>query len=284
MQPPIHPRDDDPWLDPYDDAAQKNPSSPYQPPSGNLGDLSGPLLAPAPPATGPLAGTNRRWLIIGVSLLSALTLFLCTIATMAITGHTTSSTVQAVAPTATSTTPATNTADATATALPGGTQTTPVPTATLYPNQATYTPLPTGTPYPTPTPVVTEYDNAMVGTGAFQFDYHGTWSQDSRPGYYATTDSYSNDAQGYVTFKFVGSRVQIIVGTNANVGIMGISLDGGTEIDKDGYSPTLMYNFKLYDSGPLFNTTHTVKLFVTGKQNPAATDVYIDIDAVKVSA
>ncbi|MBA3825152.1 MAG: hypothetical protein H0X24_14800 [Ktedonobacterales bacterium] len=286
MRPPNHPQGDDtPWLDPFEKERQKTPSSPYTP-SGSLGELSGPTLAPPPPVTRPLRTANRRWAVVGIGIVSALVLFLCTITASAITNHTSSSTLVARNPTATSTTSATDTATAlaTATMAPNATRPAIAPTNTYYPNQPTYTPFPTGTPYPTPTPVVTAYDDAMVGAGHYQFDYHGTWSQENRPDYYATTDSYSNDPTGYVTFTFVGSRVQLIVGTNANVGIMGISLDGGNEIDKDGYSATLIYQVALYDSGPLFRTTHTLKVFVTGTKNTASSDVFIDVDAVKVSA
>jgi len=224
-----------------------------------LGDQAGLTLAPPPPSR-TIATVNRRFLIIGVSVLSALVLFLCTLVASSLSNHGASSNVRAMGPTATSAITATDVA--TATAIPIGGQATPVP---AY--------------------AITEYDDAKEGRGHFQFHYHGTWQMDSGPGYYATTDRYSNDDKsGYVIFTFVGSRIQIIASKNMNAGIMGISLDNGSEIDKDGYSPTLTYQVVLYDSGPLVQSKHKVKIFVTGTKNPLATDEYINIDAAKVSA
>jgi hypothetical protein len=245
MQPPNHlGNDEDPSQNPLTDESAKVPTT-SDSPSGPLGYLSG-LSSTPPPITRTMVTPNRRWLIFGGSVLSALMLFLCTLAASAMTNRGTSMDVTAKGNVASK--------KSTATTLEMA------------------------------TPTFKIFDDALEGSGHFQFHYHGTWQLDSRPGYYATTSHYSDDAKtGYVNFIFVGSRIQIIASKNPNAGIMGISLDNGTEIDKDGYSPTPTYQVIFYDSGKLAQSKHKVKIFVTGRKNPLATDVFINIDAAKVS-
>ncbi len=270
-----------PWLNPLDQPTIHTPSSPYRPWTGEEVGSEG-FYAPPPPEGNRNSGpAPRRRPNVLMAVIAVLVVGVFVVATVFISKSRppASSVLAAVgSPTAIL---------SSATTLPTQTAGTPAPSPTV----GVHTPTPSVSPTVTPTKVATAtpvpappvtYDDTATGTGTNQFNYQGIWAQSADAGYYNGTDSYSNDASGYVTFSFTGTRIQLIIDTNYNIGIMGISLDNGAEQDKDGYSANLTYQVPIYSSGVLTKGPHTLKVWVTGRKG-GGSDTYIDIDAVKVT-
>lgn len=273
-----------PWQDPLEVPTQRTPSSPYRPLLNQERGSEG-FYAPPPPDGSRNSGpTARRRNTALMAILAAVVVVAFALGTLLLTRNhpTTSSALAATnSPTplgvANMGTPAATTAAPTPAAL------TPTVAVQTTPTTITASPTPKKSPTPTATSMPPmEYDDSVTGAGLDQFNFQGQWNSSSDPKYYMGTDSYSNDSNGSATFSFTGTRIQLIVDTNYNVGIMGISLDGGAETDVNGYSATISYQVALYTSGTLPKGSHTFKVFVTGK--PDALTDYIDVDAVKVWA
>jgi len=65
-------------------------------------------------------------------------------------------------------------------------------------------------------------------------------------------------------------------------GIGAVSIDGGPESDVDFYSATRLEQALVYSTPTLSNTTHTVKMRVTGRKNPASTDFVVTADRADI--
>jgi hypothetical protein len=128
----------------------------------------------------------------------------------------------------------------------------------------------------------TNYDDAIQGTGNNQHNYVGAgWVHGSNTNnYYNMTLSYSNVAGAYVTFTFVGNRIDWVGEKFSTHGIAAVSIDGGTETLIDLYS-SVKTSFTIYNSPNLTQGTHTFKIRVTGTKNPSSTGFYVVHDYVK---
>lgn len=92
-------------------------------------------------------------------------------------------------------------------------------------------------------------------------------------------DEWYLSAGNSITFSFSGSRIKIIAGTNSDMGIANIYLDGQKVDEIDCYSSSWIKGNVLYDSGKLADQEHTVKMECSGNKNPLSTNNIIVCDA-----
>ena len=85
-----------------------------------------------------------------------------------------------------------------------------------------------------------------------------------------------------VSVSFTGTTFAWITSKDKSYGIASLSLDGGTPLDVDLYSPTNAYQQTAWSAVGLTNGPHTVTLSWTGRANTASTNKYVGIDAVEV--
>lgn len=151
---------------------------------------------------------------------------------------------------------------------------------------STPTPTATATPTPTATPVTTtlQLNDATEGTGINQFTYSGNWIIDSPAAAFQSDNHYSNTSGNYYTVKFTGTQAKIYAEKSSGQGIVGVSIDGGTETMVDAYATTRSEQQLLYTS-PTFasGTTHTLKVRITGTKNASSSGTYAAADRVDVS-
>ena len=186
-------------------------------------------------------------------------------------------------PTASSTSgasPTSNSTDATATPKPNQTQTpSGQPTTTPVSVSGTLTPVPTNTSVPptatsvppTATPTPTKVLASVMGTGQNQFDYNTRWQDDKSGEYYSdgtgipiigTPDS--------VSFRFTGSRIQLVSSLRDDFGIASVTIKSATSIisqknvDLWLNSSTFSLPEVVYDSASLPEGSYTLTLKVTG--------------------
>lgn len=113
--------------------------------------------------------------------------------------------------------------------------------------------------------------------------YSGTWTVSSATAASGGSFRFTNSAGSSVTVPFKGTRIIWIAKKSPVYGIAGVSLDGGPPVDVDLYSPTAVYQKKVWDSGSLPDGLHTLKISWTGRRAPSATGTNVGVDALDVA-
>ncbi|HEY1515257.1 MAG TPA: beta-galactosidase [Solirubrobacteraceae bacterium] len=117
-------------------------------------------------------------------------------------------------------------------------------------------------------------------------DYTGNWSHVSNQSYtggdYEKTESFSDTTGDSMSVTFTGTAVQWIAPDASNHGIADVFLDGNQVATVDGYSPGSEFQQVLYSVSGLADTSHTLKIVVSGQKNPASGGTYVSIDAINV--
>jgi alpha-L-fucosidase len=86
-----------------------------------------------------------------------------------------------------------------------------------------------------------------------------------------------------VTIRFNGTGLTLITKKSPVYGRARVTVDGADPVIVDLYSPSVLWQQEVWDTGPLAPGAHTVTIEWTGTKCPAATDTNINIDAVRVT-
>jgi hypothetical protein len=116
-----------------------------------------------------------------------------------------------------------------------------------------------------------------------RFSYTGNWTHDPMDDTYNGTFSYSNVKGDAVEITFTGTAVRLISSLESNRGICEIFLDGVSQGTVDLYSPTIKRQQVIFEKNSLISGEHIIKMVVTGEKNSAASECYVDIDAVEIT-
>src|SRR6266481_10035283 len=108
------------------------------------------------------------------------------------------------------------------------------------------------------------------------------WSLDSSRSWSGGTAGVSTTPGARATFTFSGHSVSWIGGRAPVTGIARVSVDGVFLTEVDTYSKTEEIRVPMFTVNGLANTTHTLTIEVTGRQNAAATSDIIVVDAFDV--
>ena len=82
---------------------------------------------------------------------------------------------------------------------------------------------------------------------------------------------------------FTGTAIDWIGYKGLYYGIARVSVDGGTPVLVDLYSPSWQFNTKLWGISGLPNSAHTLRIEWTGTKNSAALSNLIDADAFDIA-
>ena len=111
--------------------------------------------------------------------------------------------------------------------------------------------------------------------------YRGPWSRLRFGQASSGTITASESAGADLMLRFDGSQVIYVYTKAFNRGLAEVLLDGASQGTLDLYSPTVEWKtatpFRATGPGP-----HTFQIRVTGRKNPAATGVFVDVDALIV--
>jgi uncharacterized protein YkwD len=102
------------------------------------------------------------------------------------------------------------------------------------------------------------------------------WSASGGSYYYATSPGAS------VNVAFNGTYVAWVAKKGRGYGKALVSLDGGAPVTVDLYSSRDLYKQKVYDTGLLDDTAHTLSIYWLGQKNAAASGYVIDVDTIDV--
>jgi len=112
-------------------------------------------------------------------------------------------------------------------------------------------------------------------------EYDGLWNHASFPQAAGTSLSFSNLAQSTAKVTFDGTEITWVYSKAFNRGIAAVKIDGLPQAELDQYSPAIEWQSKVV-YGNLAPGRHTFEVTVTGRKRAAATDRYVDLDALVV--
>src|SRR5437660_720396 len=123
---------------------------------------------------------------------------------------------------------------------------------------------------------VEETDPSVSYTiGWTQGDTSGTWS--------GGTAAVSAAPGAQAAFAFTGPSVSWIGGRTPQTGIARVFLDGVFVAEVDTYSPTEQIQAAVFTAAGLADTSHTLTIEGTGRQNAASQNALIVVDAFDVT-
>ena len=99
---------------------------------------------------------------------------------------------------------------------------------------------------------------------------------------YDGTANWSHTAGATAKFTFSGNQVALHAVKDVDQGIMSVSIDGGTPVNVDDYSPTRNASGIVWTSPVLSAGTHTLTIVNTGQKNSASSGINIAIDRADV--
>jgi len=121
-----------------------------------------------------------------------------------------------------------------------------------------------------------------VNDAKFTYDAAGSWGSGTQAGAYQNDLRWSNVPNAYYQVSFTGTQVRLF-GPRADLhGIAAVSIDGGPETLVDTYAAVRADNVLLWNSPVLAAGSHTLKVRVTGTNNPKSSNSYIVADRVDV--
>lgn len=106
------------------------------------------------------------------------------------------------------------------------------------------------------------------------FTYSGTWYDGGGTGTYQGDNHYTDVTNAYYQMSFTGTQAKIYTEKNTTLGIVAISIDGGTEQMVDPYNATRIDNTLIYTSPVLTPGNHTIKVRNTGTKNALSGDYF----------
>lgn len=116
--------------------------------------------------------------------------------------------------------------------------------------------------------------NVVVKTGA--------WSSQTGTAFSLQRRSISNKAGSTLGIDFVGNRVAVIGGKGPNFGSAEVLIDGAVAGVVDLYSPSMVTQTTVFDSGVIPAGAHTVTVRVTGVKSAGSTGTYVAVDGFDV--
>ncbi len=121
----------------------------------------------------------------------------------------------------------------------------------------------------------------LYDDGNAALTYSGSWNHGTGyGGDYNASESFSNTTGNYMSVTFTGTSVFWVSNYNSNHGIATVYLDGTQVATVDSYSSSNLQQQILYQATNLTNTSHTLKIVVSGTKNAAASNYYVSIDAI----
>ena len=151
---------------------------------------------------------------------------------------------------------------------------------------ASPTPAPTAAPTAPPAPSPTAQPTTapqLLSVNDTSFTYAGTWLTSAAAPKYLGDDHYSSVTGSTYSITFNGTSLLLYAARAPYHGIAAVSVDGGLESDIDLYAATRVDQALLFTTPTLANGTHTVRIRVTGRKNPASTEFLVNADRVDIA-
>jgi hypothetical protein len=114
------------------------------------------------------------------------------------------------------------------------------------------------------------------------FAYSGAWYSAAAGAASGGSYAYANSSGASTTVSFHGTGLALFAKKSPSYGVATVSLDGGSPVYVDLYSPSTLYLQNVYGTGPLTDGNHTVVIKWDGSKNASSSGYLIDVDAAYV--
>lgn len=112
----------------------------------------------------------------------------------------------------------------------------------------------------------------------------GTWSVSANPSSYEGASRQSRTSGSYLDIPFYGKDAKVLSTVGSSRGKADVFVDGVFRATIDTYSPAVKYKQDVYDTGPLEEGVHRIRLVVTGERNESASNAFVNFDALQVGS
>ena len=127
-------------------------------------------------------------------------------------------------------------------------------------------------------PVLTRYEETNP-----LLVYTGSWANLNGGAYSGGSLKYTYRSGASVIASFTGTSLSWIARVGSSYGIARVTVDGGTPVLVDLYSPSFLNQQSVWSTGTLSPGPHSVKIEWTGQRNPASSFTYVSVDAFDVT-
>jgi hypothetical protein len=134
----------------------------------------------------------------------------------------------------------------------------------------------------TPVIILSGYMSAVDDTHALA-RYSGVWTAVEASAMHGGSSRQARTAGAYVDLPFYGMQAKVLSLVGASRGKADVYVDGVYRANIDTYSPGVQYRHEIFDTGPLPEGVHEIRIVATGEKRAASTNTYVNIDALQVS-
>ncbi|WP_442951669.1 carboxypeptidase regulatory-like domain-containing protein [Paenibacillus sp. GYB003] len=112
--------------------------------------------------------------------------------------------------------------------------------------------------------------------------YTGTWLKLESGSYSGGTMMLGRESGSYADIPFYGTSAKLVADLHTSRGKGNVYVDGVLQTTVDFYSPTIKYRQELFDTGPLPEGVHVIRIETTGDKQPASTGINVPFDSLLV--
>lgn len=112
--------------------------------------------------------------------------------------------------------------------------------------------------------------------------YEGVWNTLTNSAYAGGTMKYARDRGSSVTIPFYGTSAQLITDRHTARGLGNIYVDGEYKATVDFYNRPILYQQVTFDTGPLEEGVHTIRIEALGEKNEEASSALVPFDGLRV--
>jgi hypothetical protein len=128
---------------------------------------------------------------------------------------------------------------------------------------------------------IVEPSAAKIDDLASIISYSGTWTRLSSTNYWEGTVNRGQSNGAYADIPFYGTSAQLLGTRHVNNGLANIYIDGVFQATIDLYSGSTRYQQVLYDTGPLEEGLHVMRVEAAWTKHASAQNYYIILDALE---
>ena len=132
------------------------------------------------------------------------------------------------------------------------------------------------------TPVPPVSGVVRIEDSAPEMSFSSGWRTKSSSKRSGGTSKLSSTTGASVSATFQGVAVRLLSTTSWYYGEALVSIDGGTPVRADLYSPAFGYQVPVFEASGLSPGTHTITVTVAGTKNPLSTGRGVDVDALEI--
>jgi regulation of enolase protein 1 (concanavalin A-like superfamily) len=110
--------------------------------------------------------------------------------------------------------------------------------------------------------------------------YNGSWPSSSETGAHQGAVKFTGSAGAWFQFTFTGTGFRLYGKRDGGSGMGNVTINGNFVGYSDNYGPVIRHQQVIFDSGPLPNGTHTVRVTANGRQAMGSSGPWINLDAI----